>query len=139
MARESTKAVAYLRTSSRTNVGPDKDSDKRHFASIEAYAKTAGLEIVATFYDAAVSGAGPGRVAHRTPSGISEQTGSVLVILSYRGLAPCLNQRTIDHRPNRRRLDHQLSLPISPTSLKTPTPSCSRLLTPERTPTRLRA
>jgi hypothetical protein len=60
MARESTKAVAYLRTSSRTNVGPDKDSDKRHFASIEANAKTAGLEIVATFYDAAVSGAGPG-------------------------------------------------------------------------------
>jgi DNA invertase Pin-like site-specific DNA recombinase len=59
MARESTKAVAYLRTSSRTNVGPDKDSDKRQLASIEAYAKAAGLEIVATFYDTAVSGADP--------------------------------------------------------------------------------
>jgi DNA invertase Pin-like site-specific DNA recombinase len=34
----------------------DKDSDKRQLASIEAYAKAAGLEIVATFYDAAVSG-----------------------------------------------------------------------------------
>jgi DNA invertase Pin-like site-specific DNA recombinase len=51
------KAVAYLRTSSRANVGPDKDSDKRQFAAIHAYAKAAGFEIVETFYDAAVSGA----------------------------------------------------------------------------------
>ena len=51
------KAVAYLRTSSRANVGPDKDSDKRQLAAIHAYAKAAGLEIVETFYDAAVSGA----------------------------------------------------------------------------------
>jgi hypothetical protein len=41
-------------TSSKTNVGPDKDSDKRQLAAIEAYAKAAGLEIVATF-----SGADP--------------------------------------------------------------------------------
>ena len=46
-------------TSSKTNVGPDKDSDKRQLAAIEAYAKAAGLEIVATFYDTAVSGADP--------------------------------------------------------------------------------
>jgi DNA invertase Pin-like site-specific DNA recombinase len=59
MTREARKAVAYLRTSTKTNVGPDKDSDKRQLASIEAYAKAAGLEIVATFYDAAVSGADP--------------------------------------------------------------------------------
>ena len=59
MSQERRQAVAYLRTSSRTNVGVDKDSDKRQLASIEAYAKTAGLEIVATFYDAAVSGADP--------------------------------------------------------------------------------
>ena len=51
------KAVAYLRTSSRANVGPDKDSDKRQLAAIHAYAKAAGFEIVETFYDAAVSGA----------------------------------------------------------------------------------
>ena len=57
MTREPRKAVAYLRTSSKTNAGPDTDSDKRQLAAIEAYAKTAGLEIVATFYDAAVSGA----------------------------------------------------------------------------------
>jgi hypothetical protein len=31
------KAVAYLRTSSRTNVGADKDSDKRQRAAIDAY------------------------------------------------------------------------------------------------------
>ena len=59
MARELTKAVAYLRTSSKTNVGPDKDSDKRQLAAIARYAKSAGYEIVATFYDAAVSGADP--------------------------------------------------------------------------------
>ena len=51
------KAVAYLRTSSRANVGPDKDSDKRQLAAIHAYAKAAGFEVVETFYDAAVSGA----------------------------------------------------------------------------------
>src|SRR5271170_5781236 len=51
------KAVAYLRTSSRANVGPDKDSDKRQLAAIHAHAKAAGFEVVETFYDAAVSGA----------------------------------------------------------------------------------
>ena len=46
MAKELTKAVAYLRTSSKTNVGPDKDSDKRQLAAINRYAKSAGYEIV---------------------------------------------------------------------------------------------
>lgn len=59
MARETRKAVAYLRTSSRTNVGPDKDSDKRQLAAIHGYAKAAGFEIVGEYYDAAVSGADP--------------------------------------------------------------------------------
>jgi DNA invertase Pin-like site-specific DNA recombinase len=59
VSREIRKAVAYLRTSSRTNVGADKDSDKRQRAAIEAYARAAGYEIVETFYDAAVSGADP--------------------------------------------------------------------------------
>ena len=59
MSREIVNAVAYLRTSSKTNVGPDKDSDKRQRAAIAAYAKQAGFEIVAEFYDAAVSGADP--------------------------------------------------------------------------------
>jgi DNA invertase Pin-like site-specific DNA recombinase len=59
VSKEIRKAVAYLRTSSRTNVGVDKDSDKRQRAAIEAYAKTAGYELVEEFYDAAVSGADP--------------------------------------------------------------------------------
>jgi DNA invertase Pin-like site-specific DNA recombinase len=50
-------AVGYLRTSSAANVGTDKDSEKRQLAAIEGYARAAGYEIVATFYDAAVSGA----------------------------------------------------------------------------------
>lgn len=53
-------ALAYLRTSSSTNIGPDKDSDKRQMAAISGYAKRAGFEIVLPpYYDAAVSGADP--------------------------------------------------------------------------------
>jgi DNA invertase Pin-like site-specific DNA recombinase len=59
MIKESRKAVAYLRTSSKANVGADKDSDKRQRAAIESYARAAGYEIVDTYYDAAVSGADP--------------------------------------------------------------------------------
>lgn len=57
------EAVAYLRTSSATNVGADKDSDKRQREAIEAYAKRAGYAIVGTFYDADVRGDDP--VDHR--------------------------------------------------------------------------
>lgn len=53
------EAVAYLRTSSATNVGADKDSDKRQRRAIEAFAKRAGFDLDAEFYDAAVSGADP--------------------------------------------------------------------------------
>ena len=59
VGKELKKAVGYLRTSSRTNVGADRDSDKRQREAIEAYAKAAGFEIVGEFYDAAVSGADP--------------------------------------------------------------------------------
>ena len=59
VGKEDKKAVAYLRTSSATNVGADKDSDKRQRAAIAAYAKAAGYDIVTEFYDAAVSGADP--------------------------------------------------------------------------------
>jgi DNA invertase Pin-like site-specific DNA recombinase len=54
-----TEAVAYLRTSSTTNVGTDKDSDRRQRAAIAAFAKRARFTIVDEFYDAAVSGADP--------------------------------------------------------------------------------
>jgi DNA invertase Pin-like site-specific DNA recombinase len=55
-----TKAVAYLRTSSATNVGEDKDSQKRQMDAIRAYAKRAGYSIELPPYDdAAVSGSDP--------------------------------------------------------------------------------
>ena len=57
--KDLTKAVAYLRTSSATNTGPDKDSEKRQRAAIEAFARSAGYKIVESYYDAAVSGADP--------------------------------------------------------------------------------
>ena len=57
--REKIPAIAYLRTSSASNVGADKDSDKRQRAAISAFAKSAGYEIVGEEYDAAVSGADP--------------------------------------------------------------------------------
>jgi DNA invertase Pin-like site-specific DNA recombinase len=53
------KAVAYMRTSSATNVGVDKDSLTRQEAAIRGYAARNNIEIVEEFYDAAVSGADP--------------------------------------------------------------------------------
>jgi DNA invertase Pin-like site-specific DNA recombinase len=50
-------AVAYLRTSSASNVGADKDSEKRQRVAISEYAGHAGYEVRQEFYDAAVSGA----------------------------------------------------------------------------------
>src|SRR5215469_13553925 len=59
MPKKRVEAVAYLRTSSATNVGADKDSDKRQRDEIRAFARRAGYELVGEFYDAAVSGADP--------------------------------------------------------------------------------
>ncbi len=56
---EKRRAVGYLRTSSATNVGLGKDSERRQREAIQAHAKAAGFEIVAWFYDEAVSGADP--------------------------------------------------------------------------------
>lgn len=53
------KAFAYLRTSSATNVGKDKDSDKRQREAISSYAAANDIEIVAEYYDANVKGADP--------------------------------------------------------------------------------
>jgi DNA invertase Pin-like site-specific DNA recombinase len=53
------EAIAYLRTSSAANVGSDKDSDKRQREAIGRFARTAGYDLAAEYYDAAVSGADP--------------------------------------------------------------------------------
>lgn len=50
-------AVAYYRTSSAANVGPDKDSEARQREAVTRFAKGRKLTIVAEFSDAAVSGA----------------------------------------------------------------------------------
>jgi DNA invertase Pin-like site-specific DNA recombinase len=59
MAGKKQQAVAYFRTSSAANVGADKDSERRQREAVTAYAKVTGIELVAEFYDAAVSGADP--------------------------------------------------------------------------------
>ncbi len=58
MARKKSAAVGYLRTSSATNAGPDKDSQRRQTEAIEAYAK-GRYDVLECFYDAAVCGADP--------------------------------------------------------------------------------
>jgi DNA invertase Pin-like site-specific DNA recombinase len=63
MPKKLQPAVAYLRTSSAANVGTDKDSDKRQRAAIEAFARSAGFDLVGEYYDKAVSGAD--RIDHR--------------------------------------------------------------------------
>ena len=57
--RNRVQAVGYVRTSSATNVGADKDSEPRQRRAIERFAKSAGYEIVEWFNDPAVSGADP--------------------------------------------------------------------------------
>jgi DNA invertase Pin-like site-specific DNA recombinase len=50
-------AYGYMRTSSATNVGVDKDSEGRQRHAIESYAKTHGYDVDGWYYDAAVRGA----------------------------------------------------------------------------------
>jgi DNA invertase Pin-like site-specific DNA recombinase len=57
--RNLVQAVGYLRTSSATNVGQDKDSERRQRIAIERFAKQAGFDVVEWFNDPAVSGADP--------------------------------------------------------------------------------
>ena len=54
-----TPALAYMRTSSAANVGQGKDSETRQRAAIETFAKQAKYEVIAWYYDEAVSGADP--------------------------------------------------------------------------------
>lgn len=65
MKHTHTHAVGYLRTSSNTNVGEEKDSDKRQRLAIERRAKADGFEIVDWYYDAGVSGDMP---VHERPA-----------------------------------------------------------------------
>src|ERR1051325_423984 len=53
------EAVAYLRTSSTTNTGPDKDSERRQREAIQAFAKREGFTLIEDFSDPGVSGADP--------------------------------------------------------------------------------
>jgi DNA invertase Pin-like site-specific DNA recombinase len=57
MSHKRKQAIGYIRTSSATNVGEGKDSDRRQRVAIERFAKRAGYELVDWFDDAAVSGA----------------------------------------------------------------------------------
>jgi DNA invertase Pin-like site-specific DNA recombinase len=59
--KKTVSAVGYLRTSSATNVGADKDSERRQRLAIAEYAKRAGYAIADNdwFYDADVKGADP--------------------------------------------------------------------------------
>src|SRR3954464_10674291 len=59
MSGKLAEAVAYLRTSSATNTGPDKDSERRQREAIQAFAKRAGFALVGEFSDPGVSGADP--------------------------------------------------------------------------------
>jgi DNA invertase Pin-like site-specific DNA recombinase len=59
MANRRKQAIGYIRTSSATNIGDDKDSDRRQRIAIERYAKRAGYDVVAWFEDAAVRGDDP--------------------------------------------------------------------------------
>jgi DNA invertase Pin-like site-specific DNA recombinase len=71
-----------------------KDSDKRQLASVTAYAKANGFDIVATFYDAAVSGADP--VTDRP--GFAEMLTSLALASERTSGAQRCNRKTARHR-----------------------------------------
>jgi len=58
MAPKKRTAVAYYRTSSAANVGPDKDSHCRQAEAVETFARSR-YALARSFYDAAISGADP--------------------------------------------------------------------------------
>jgi hypothetical protein len=43
-------AYGYMRTSSATNIGADKDSERRQRHAIESYARANGYEVAGWFY-----------------------------------------------------------------------------------------
>lgn len=100
MAQKATPAVAYLRTSSAANVGADKDSDKRQFAAVSAYAKRAGFVLrEPPFYDAAVSGADaidtrPGFAALLAYIGEHPEVRTILVESAHRFARDLIVQET---------------------------------------------
>jgi DNA invertase Pin-like site-specific DNA recombinase len=60
-----TLAFAYMRTSSASNVGEDKDSLERQRVAIRSFAARSDYEIAAEHYDPAVKGADP---VHQRPA-----------------------------------------------------------------------
>lgn len=56
MAHQRKQAIGYIRTSSATNIGEGKDSERRQRIAIERYAKRAGYDVSDFFADPAVSG-----------------------------------------------------------------------------------
>jgi DNA invertase Pin-like site-specific DNA recombinase len=57
MSANRLEAISYLRTSSASGLGEDRDSQARQRRAISAYAKRARYELVAEFADEAVRGA----------------------------------------------------------------------------------
>lgn len=51
-----TKCVGYMRTSTKTNIGESKDSDKRQLRTIKTFCKSQKFNLVETFYDKNISG-----------------------------------------------------------------------------------
>ena len=56
MASQLKKAVGYIRTSSLTNIGFDKDSEERQRSMITECAKHFGYDVATTFSDPGISG-----------------------------------------------------------------------------------
>jgi hypothetical protein len=57
MSHKRKQAISYIRTSSATNVGEDKDSAPRQRIAIERFAKRAGYDVIDWFDDALPSAA----------------------------------------------------------------------------------
>ncbi len=120
-----TPALAYFRTSSATNVGPDRDSEKRQPEAVAAFARCAGYELVGEFYDAAVSGADPVDVRPGFAALLARVAGNgvkVVIVETANRFARDLIVQETGHRMLRN-LGIELIAPDSPDSFVDDTPT----------------
>ena len=75
--------IGYYRTSSASNVGEDRDSLTRQKAAVHIYAKGHGMEVVAEYYDTAISGAVPvtDRVQFRNMLGYIQENKTNIILV----------------------------------------------------------
>ena len=118
-------AVAYYRTSSKANVGLDKDSLHRQQAAVAGYAKANRIQVVAEYYDNAVSGADPIDAREGFSAmlaGMSEHGAGAILVESASRFARDLSVQILGHQKLKELGIHLIAVD-SPTAFTDDTPT----------------